>query len=90
MRRPAPPTTAASLYGGAGTTLESLLPDWDGVAGGDFPKNPFDGVETPFAWGAAAGAVSGACAATTAVVGGYTLEARGKDTATYILTLKNS
>jgi len=84
------PVNAASVYGGAGTTLESLLPDWDGVAGGDFPRNPFDGLETPFAWGAAAAGSSGACAATTALVGGYVLEARGKDIATYILTLKNS
>ena len=84
------PATAASTYGGAGTTLESLLPDSDGVAGGDFPRNPFDAAETPFAWGAGAAASSGACAATSAAVDGYVLEARGRDTATYILTLKNS
>jgi prepilin-type N-terminal cleavage/methylation domain-containing protein len=84
------PTTAASLYGGAGTTLESLLPDWDGVAGGDFPKNPFTAVETPFAWGAAAAATSGACAGTTVTTSNYVLQCRGKDTATYILTLQNS
>ncbi len=84
------PATAASIYGAAGTTLESLLPDWDGVAGGDFPKNPFGGAETPFAWGAGAAATAGACAATTAGTEGYILEARGKDTASYILKLINS
>lgn len=86
------PVAAADTYGGAGTTLESLLPDWDGVVGGDFPRNPFDGVVTPFAWGAGAAAAAGACARTATYAGndGYELAARGKDTATYILTLKNS
>jgi prepilin-type N-terminal cleavage/methylation domain-containing protein len=84
------PDGAASVYGAAGTTLESLLPDWDGVAGGDFPQNPFTGVESVFAWDAAPAASEGACAAHPADVDGYQLEARGKDTAALILTLKNS
>jgi len=85
------PDDGTSVYGGAGTTLVSLLPDWDQDGTTEFPENPFNpGNDTPFNWDAAAAASSGACAANPAAVSGYTLEARGKDVASVILTLKNS
>lgn len=78
------PVLATSATPG-GDTLEDLLP------GGAFPINPFDNVPTLFAWGSPAAASAGACAATTATVSTYIIEARGLDAAApYILTLSNS
>ncbi len=78
------PTGAGDTTPG-GDTLVDLL------SGAAFPKNPFDGGLTPFAWGAAAGASAGACAATIAGASTYTLRGRGADSAIYMpLILTNS
>ncbi len=78
------PLLATSTTSG-GETLSDLLP------GGVYPINPFDNLATLFSWGGPAAANPGACAATTAILSGYTIEARGADAAApYILTLSNS
>ena len=78
------PTAAADATPG-GDVLADLLP------GAAFPDNPFDGNPTAFAWGAAAAASQGACAATAATTSGYTIQGRGADTAAYLsLSLSNS
>lgn len=78
------PVLATSTTSG-GETLVELLP------GGVYPTNPFDNLPTLFSWGAPAAANAGACAATTANLSGYAIEARGADAAApYILTLSNS
>jgi prepilin-type N-terminal cleavage/methylation domain-containing protein len=71
------PTAAADMTP-QGQTLTDLMP------GGVLPPNPFDGLPTPFAWGAAAAAQKGACAATTATTSQYVLQGRGNDPATYL------
>jgi prepilin-type N-terminal cleavage/methylation domain-containing protein len=71
------PTSAADMTP-TGLVLTDLMP------GGTFPPNPFDGLPTPFAWGAAAAAQRGACAATTATVSQYMLQGRGNDPAQYL------
>ncbi len=71
------PTSAADATP-TGEVLQDLMP------GGVFPENPFDGLPTPFAWGAAAAAQRGACAATTATVSQYVLQGRGNDPAQYL------
>ena len=68
----------------SGDTLQDLLP------GAVFPDNPFTGAATPFAWGAAAAATKGACAATTATQTQYVIQGRGNDVAQYLpLSLSN-
>jgi type II secretion system protein G len=77
------PTAAASATPN-GDTLQDLMP------GGVMPDNPFDGLATAFAWGAAAAAQKGACAATTATTLTYVIQGRGNDVAAYLpLTLSN-
>jgi prepilin-type N-terminal cleavage/methylation domain-containing protein len=77
------PTAAADVTL-LGDTLTDLMP------GADYPVNPFTAAPTPFAWGAAAGATKGACAATTATVSQYVLQGRGNDPASYLpFTLRN-
>ncbi len=77
------PVLATSTTPG-GDTLEDLMPD------GVFPINPFDNAPTLFAWGSPAAASAGACAGTTVLPTGYTIEARGADPAApYILSLGN-
>jgi len=77
------PIAAASVTP-AGDTLTDLLP------GAVMPDNPFTGAATPFAWGAAAAATQGACAATVATVQTYVINGRGNDVATYLpLVLSN-
>ncbi len=77
------PTAAADLTP-SGDTLQDLLP------GAVFMDNPFTGVATPFAWGAAAAATKGACAATTATTTQYVIQGRGNDVALYLpLSLSN-
>jgi prepilin-type N-terminal cleavage/methylation domain-containing protein len=77
------PTTAADVTP-AGDTLTDLLP------GAVMPDNPFTGAATPFAWGAAAAATKGACAATTATTSQYVIQGRGNDVAQYLpLSLSN-
>ncbi len=71
------PTAAADMTP-FGETLADLMP------GAAFPKNPFSGVPTPFAWGAAAAASRGACAATVATISQYQLQGRGADPAGYL------
>ena len=77
------PVAAASVTP-AGDTLQDLMP------GAVMPDNPFTGLATPFAWGAAAAATQGACAATTATIQTYVIQGRGNDVATYLpLVLSN-
>ncbi len=77
------PTAAASATPN-GDVLQDLLP------GAVFPNNPFTAAATPFAWGAAAAATKGACAATTATALTYLIQGRGNDVAAYLpLQLKN-
>lgn len=77
------PTSAADLTPG-GDTVSDLMP------GNVFPVNPFTGAATPFAWGAAAAAAKGACAATVATNSQYELHGRGADPADYLpFTLRN-
>ncbi len=77
------PTAAADLTP-SGDTLQDLLP------GAVFMDNPFTGAATPFAWGAAAAATKGACAATTATTTQYVIQGRGNDVAAYLpLSLSN-
>ena len=77
------PTAAADVTP-FGETLADLMP------GAAFPPNPFTGVATPFAWGAAAAASKGACAATVATISQYQLQGRGADPAGYLsFTLRN-
>ncbi len=71
------PTAAADVTP-FGETLADLMP------GAVFPPNPFTGVATPFAWGAAAAASKGACAATVATISQYQLQGRGADPAVYL------
>jgi prepilin-type N-terminal cleavage/methylation domain-containing protein len=68
----------------SGDVLSDLLP------GAVFPDNPFTAAATPFAWGAAAAATKGACAATTATTTQYVIQGRGTDVAQYLpLSLSN-
>jgi type II secretion system protein G len=77
------PVAAASVTP-AGDTLQDLMP------GAVMPDNPFTGAATPFAWGAAAAATQGACAATTATIQTYVIQGRGNDVAQYLpLVLSN-
>jgi prepilin-type N-terminal cleavage/methylation domain-containing protein len=77
------PTAAADVTP-FGETLADLMP------GAAYPPNPFNGVATPFAWGAAAAASKGACAATVATISQYQLQGRGADPASYLsFTLRN-
>ena len=77
------PTSAASVTLG-GETLADLMP------GSSFPTNPFTAAATPFAWGAAAAATKGACAATVATINQYQLQGRGSDPAGYLpIVIKN-
>ena len=77
------PVAAASVTP-AGDTLQDLMP------GAVYPDNPFTGAATPFAWGAAAAATQGACAATTATIQTYVIQGRGNDVAAYLpLVLSN-
>jgi type IV pilus assembly protein PilA len=71
------PTSAADVTTG-GQTLSDLMP------GGAFPINPFTGAATPFAWGGAAAAAKGACAATVATNSQYELQGRGADPVIYL------
>ncbi len=77
------PTAAASATP-SGDTLQDLMP------GTNFPTDPFTAAATSFAWGAAAAATKGACAATTATALTYVIQGRGNDVAAYLpLTLSN-
>ena len=71
------PTAAADVTP-LGDTVSDLMP------GAVFPSDPFTGVPTPFAWGAAAAATRGACAATVATISSYQLQGRGADPAAYL------
>lgn len=77
------PTAAADATPG-GDTLTDLLP------GAAYPDNPFTGLATAFAWGAAPAGASGAIGASTATVLTYVIEGRGEDAAALLsLQLSN-
>jgi len=77
------PTSAADVTS-SGQTVADLMP------GGVFPKDPFTMAPTPFAWGAAAAATKGACAATVATTSQYLLRGRGADPAAYLSFIRKN